>query len=98
MHTYLCRQVPSAGGIGLATDVYTPSGGGSFPVVLVRTPYHRTGLQNLAPRFVERGYALVVQDCRGKFDSQGIFEPLVYEAVDGQITLDWIANHKWCNG
>ena len=98
MQTYLCRQVPTAEGIGLTTDVYTPSGGGSFPVVLVRTPYHRTGLQSLAPRFVERGYALVVQDCRGKFDSQGIFEPLVYEAVDGQITLDWIANHKWCNG
>ena len=97
MKTLIHRMVPFADG-GLATDVYLPAGPGPFPVVLVRTPYHRSGLQALAPRFVERGYAFVTQDCRGKFDSDGSFTPLVFEAEDGLATLDWIANHSWCNG
>jgi putative CocE/NonD family hydrolase len=97
MKTLIHRMVPVADG-GLATDVYLPAGPGPFPVMLVRTPYHRSGLQALAPRFVGRGYAFVTQDCRGKFDSDGSFTPLVFEAEDGLATLDWIANHSWCNG
>ncbi len=97
MRTLIHRMVPFSDG-GLATDVYLPSGPGPFPVVLVRTPYHRSGLQSLAPRFVERGYAFVTQDCRGKFDSDGVFTPLLNEVEDGLATLDWIANQHWCNG
>jgi uncharacterized protein len=81
----------------LATDVYLPSTSGSHPVVLVRTPYNRKGLALTAETFVDRGYAFVTQDCRGKFESVGHFIPLL-EAVDGQATLDWIANQPWCNG
>ena len=98
MQTFLCRKVPTEGGLHLATDVYAPDGPGPFPAVLVRTPYHRRGLQATAPRFVERGYAFVAQDCRGKYDSTGEFEPLVHEVVDGRAALDWVANQKWCNG
>jgi putative CocE/NonD family hydrolase len=81
----------------LATDVYLPSPSGSYPVVLVRTPYNRKGLAATAKTFVGRRYAFVTQDCRGKFESVGHFTPLL-EAVDGQTTLDWIANQPWCNG
>ena len=75
-----------------------PNGPGPFPTLLVRTPYHRTGLQETAQTFVERGYAFAAQDCRGKYDSGGLFRPLLDEAGDGQATLDWIANQRWCNG
>jgi hypothetical protein len=98
MRTLLCQKVPTEPGIDLATDVYLPSGPGPFPAVLVRTPYHRKGQQGTAATFVKRGYAYVTQDCRGKYDSGGEFTPLIYEAVDGQAAIDWVANQKWCNG
>lgn len=97
MQTLLCRKVPAEDGENLATDVYLPDGPGPFPTVIVRTPYHRVGLQGAAHQFTERGYAFVAQDCRGKYDSDGVFVPLVDEARDGQATLDWTANQRWCN-
>jgi putative CocE/NonD family hydrolase len=98
MQVRLCQKVSAEDGVHLATDVYLPNGPGPFPIVLVRTPYHRTGWQRAAPRFVERGYGFVAQDCRGRFDSEGSFTPLVDEARDGQATIDWVANQRWCNG
>jgi len=99
MQPLLCQRVPSDDGAELATDVYLPDGPGPFPTILFRTPYHRIGAAAThAPIFVERGYAFVAQDCRGKYDSDGVFVPLVDEARDGQATLDWIANQRWCNG
>ena len=98
MQTLLCRKVPVEDGANLATDVYLPDGPGPFPTVVVRTPYHRVGLQGTAHQFTDRGYAFVAQDCRGKYDSDGVFVPLVDEARDGQVTLDWTAHQRWCNG
>ena len=98
MQTLLCQMVPTDGGVHLATDVYLPAGPGPFPTILVRTPYHRTGQAGMACSFVERGYAFVAQDCRGKYDSEGKFTPLIYEQVDGQAALDWTANQRWCKG
>ncbi len=98
MKALLHRMVPAADGVGLATDVYLPAGPGPFPTVLVRTPYHRRGMQGQAHPFVARGYAYVVQDCRGKYDSEGSFTPLVDEAADGHAALDWTAEQSWCNG
>ena len=88
-------MVPMSDGVCLATDVWLPDGPGPFPSLLVRTPYHR---RRMPPLYVEQGYALVVQDCRGKFDSDGVFTPLADEARDGQDTVAWIAEQKWCNG
>lgn len=93
----LCQTVETEDGIQLATDIYRP-GPGTHPVVLIRTPYHRTGQQASARRFLDEGFAVVVQDCRGKFDSGGEFTPLVDEARDGHAALDWIADQSWCNG
>ena len=89
-------------GCRLATDVILPDGPGPFPVVLTRTPYHRTGLtanpSPYAAGVAGSDYAYVVQDVRGKFDSEGTFRPLWDEAADGAATLDWIADQPWCNG
>ena len=98
MKAMLFRKVPMPDGINLATDVWLPDGPGPFPVLLTRTPYHRRGAANSARTFTEWGYAYVVQDVRGKYDSEGTFRPLVDEAEDGAATLDWIADRKWCNG
>jgi len=98
MQALLYQRVPNREGHKLATDVWLPDGPGPFPVLVTRTPYNRTRAVESARYFTERGYAYVIQDTRGKFDSEGIFRPLIDEAEDGQATLDWIANQKWCNG
>jgi len=92
------QMAPAEDGVGLATDVYLPAGPGPFPTVLVRTPYHRRGQLGSARPFVEQGYAYAVQDCRGKYDSEGTFTPLADEARDGAAALDWVAEQTWCNG
>ena len=91
-------QKVSVEGAELATDVYLPDGPGPFPILLLRTPYHRAGSAGSAVRHVEAGYGFVVQDTRGKFGSTGRFRPVLDEAADGRATIDWIANQGWCNG
>ena len=85
-------------GVELATDVFTPDGPGPWPSILVRTPYHRVNSEVDAQRFTSRDYAYVVQDVRGKFDSEGEFTPLEQEAEDGYFAIDWLANQRWCSG
>ena len=65
MKALLHRMAPTVDEVSLATDVYLPAGPGPFPTILVRTPYHRSGLQGQARPFVERGYAFVAQDRKG---------------------------------
>lgn len=91
-------MVPMKDGTLLATDVYLPGGNGPFPTVLVRTPYGKGN--DVAPyyRFVQRGYAMVIQDVRGREDSQGQWLPMCYEREDGSDTLDWIAAQPWSTG
>ena len=52
----------------------------------------------VAARFAREGYAVVVQDCRGRFDSEGQFTKYLGEAHDGADTLQWIMEQPWCNG
>lgn len=77
-----------------------------FPTILIRTPYGRgptAGPSGILPsfiahRFAERGYNVVVQDVRGRFDSQGEFEPFANEAADGLATIQWLEAQPWFNG
>jgi len=109
VRSLLCQKVPMRDGIELEADVYLPAGRGPFPTVIIRTPYSRVETlrmpvlkerpeQTLVDAFIAHGYALVSQDCRGKFGSDGRFVPLVYDTKDGQDTLDWVAHRPWCNG
>ncbi len=92
--------IPMTDGVKLATDVYLPSKQGSFPVILVRTPYSKINMMPLDQ--VRRGYAVVAQDMRGRFQSEGENLPFIgcgWETYqDGVDTLDWIYKQKWCNG
>ena len=103
MHVSIAQMMPSHDGVRLATDVLRPDGPGPFPAILIRTCYYRRQFSggiflDAMKRFVKRGYAVVIQDVRGKFDSDGVFNPLVDEEDDGAAALDWVANQRWCNG
>ena len=98
MQADLCKRGPMSDGVELATDVWLPSGPGPFPVLFTRTPYHRRSALGGARRYTSEDYAFVTQDCRGKYDSDGAFHPLVDEARDGQDTIAWIADQSFCNG
>jgi uncharacterized protein len=95
----LNTHVPMRDGVLLSTNVYRPSGSGSFGTVLIRTPYGKgTDASSNQHAFVDHGYAVVVQDVRGRHESQGVFHPVEHEGEDGDDTLNWIASQPWSNG
>ena len=94
-------RVPMRDGTTLSADRYFPKGQpGPFPVILARTPYDNMSepLINDAIYFAQNGYAFLAQDCRGRNDSDGVFDPWVNEYNDGHDTLEWIGAQSWCNG
>jgi len=90
--------LPMRDGIKLATDVYRPGGDGAFPVILARTPYNKNIAVGLGKEANARGYALVAQDCRGRFASEGENLPFNLDVPDGFDTVEWVAKQPWCNG
>lgn len=109
----VCR-VPMRDGVHLATDVYLPAtGAGPWVTLLERTPYDRRGTNHadrsvaqpvpqskpeIAAQFVRAGFAYVLQDCRGRFESEGEFAKYLNEQADGVDTLAWIRAQPWCEG
>ncbi len=92
-------MVPMPDGVRLASDVYRPEGDGPWPTILMRTPYsRRAGMGVIANIFTAAGYAVVVQDARGRFDSEGDYQGFFADAADGQATLEWIADQPWSDG
>ena len=92
-------RVPMRDGVHLSTNVFRPAGGARYPTVLVRTPYgKRDDISAHFRAFLERGYAIVVQDVRGRYESEGSFAPLTQEPNDGEDTLNWIAAQNWSDG
>jgi predicted acyl esterase len=90
-------------GTVLVADIQRPDGPGRFPALLQRVPYGRgvPGIRDGAldtVRAVRHGYAVVTQDCRGRFDSGGEFEPFRHEAKDGADTVSWIREQPWSDG
>ena len=93
-------KVPMRDGVRLSTDIYLPREGDPFPTLLLRTIYDNQADRGFrwVQRFVEAGYAVVLQDCRGRFDSDGAWEPYVHEAEDGYDTQEWVGAQLWCDG
>lgn len=90
--------VPMRDGILLSTDIYGEVAGRPLPVLLMRTPYNKARAQTAAEAFASAGYIAVVQDCRGRFQSQGNFYPYDTEGQDGYDTVEWLQRQPWCNG
>ena len=93
-------MVPARDGVELATDVHLPDGGGPFPAVLGRTPYNKNNpaLLNMHAAWNKRGYAMLIQDVRGRGDSGGVFAPYRNDPCDGYDTIEWIAAQPWSDG
>lgn len=98
--------VPTPDGHQLATQILTPTSAGPHPTLLMRTPYGQgwrggpPGIVNqlFAELLVERGFNVVQQDVRGRFNSTGEFAAFQYEREDGLATLDWLEGQPWFDG
>ena len=93
-------------GVNLSADHYAPATPLDVPTILIRSPYGRNNRHSLfgvlleffGHRFAERGYHVLVQDTRGRFDSGGEFYPFKHESEDGYDTIEWAAALDYSNG
>lgn len=92
-------SVPMRDGVQLSANLFRSADQGPAPVLVVRTPYGKgKGLIRNYEPFLENGYAVLVQDVRGRYDSGGSFHPLTQEQRDGEDTIRWIGRQPWSNG
>jgi putative CocE/NonD family hydrolase len=96
-------MVPMRDGVRLATDVYFPARGcercpGPLPVVLLRTPYGKSGDAGTGEYYARHGYAFAAQDTRGRNGSEGTFYAFAGEDKDGYDAVEWLAGQAWCDG
>lgn len=90
-------------GVKLATDIYQTDDPSPAPALVVRTPYNKEFLTAGIDVFdilraVQSGYVIVAQDVRGRYASEGYFNPHVQETSDGVDAFAWVADQPWCNG
>ena len=102
-HLMLNIPVPMRDGINLSADIWLPPssrGSGPWPALLLRTIYDNQEARYIgwAREFTNRGYAVIMQDCRGRGDSDGDWIPYVCELYDGYDTHQWIGEQDWCDG
>ena len=95
--------IPMRDGCVLSGDLFRPDTPEKFPVLLARTPYDKKFPQisyNMLDtiRAAQRGYNVLIVDCRGRFASGGIFTCFVDEARDGHDTIEWAAHQPWADG
>lgn len=98
-------MIPMRDGVRLASDVYRPVYGGrpisdKLPVLLQRTPYNKNGgnIVASAEYFARHGYVVVLQDLRGRYQSEGVFTKYIGEGRDGYDTIEFIAKLPYSNG
>lgn len=102
-------MVPMRDGVRLATDVYLPGRDGkaepgTWPAILMRTPYGKSGVKvgeaanSDGQYFARHGYAVVIQDTRGRYQSEGVWHMLTDDGPDGFDTCAWISKQPWSNG
>lgn len=93
-------RVPMGDGITLSADIYRPDSGERFPALLLRTPYSNNSPDEVQDStwYAARGYVVVNEDVRGRYDSDGQFYTYRNEAQDGYDTDEWVARQAWSNG
>lgn len=96
-------MVPMHDGVRLATDVYRLEGAAPTPALVARTPYNKDGMLAGGDTFdilraVQAGYTVVTQDVRGRYASEGTFNPHFQEIEDGVDMFAWVAAQPWSNG
>jgi putative CocE/NonD family hydrolase len=93
-------NIPYTEGKFLEGDLYIPKCRDRLPVVLMRTPYGKKNFYALfdAVKIAKMGFVVAIQNVRGRFESDGIFDPFVNERYDGELTIDWLKKQSWSNG
>lgn len=91
-------QAKMRDGVHLAADIYRPKVSGKFPVLLQRTPYDRKNGNSMGVALASHGYLVVIQDTRGRYDSEGKFYPFRFEGQDGYDTVEWVSALENSNG
>ena len=91
-------KMPMRDGVKLSTDLYLPVGVPKAPVILVRTPYKKEMIEIQGRYYARRGYVFAIQDVRGRFASEGEWEPLLHEPKDGYDAIEWLARQPWSTG
>jgi uncharacterized protein len=96
----LGNRVTMRDGVRLSVDIYEPKGPGRYPALLTITPYQNNGLwRERAKWFAKRGYAVAIADTRGRYNSDGAWDPFDRKhKSDGYDLVEWIAKQPWCNG
>lgn len=91
--------IPVGSGVFLNGDLYLPQTEKKMPVIIMRTPYGKHNINAVFnPLQIARsGFALLVQNVRGRFESTGLFDPFVNEKMDGDATVRWLCQQEWCN-
>jgi len=93
------QQAPMRDGMRLTVDVFRPRAEGRFPAILWQTPYNKNGGAGRARKFAARGYVVVDADSRGRFESEGEWDPFSpLHKSDGYDLVEWIAKQPWCSG
>jgi uncharacterized protein len=101
IRTLIDVKVPMRDGVKLSANVFLPRTAGRWAVILERSPYGAKSADwyvNRAMYYASRGYVYVLQDVRGRYDSEGTFHPWDQEINDGRDSLDWCGTQSWSTG
>jgi uncharacterized protein len=101
IRTLIDVKVPMRDGIKLSVNIFLPTKEERWPVILERSPYGAKNTDwyvNRAIYYARRGYVYVLQDVRGRYDSEGTFHPWDQEIDDGRDSLDWCGTQSWSTG
>src|SRR6516162_10896216 len=96
-------RIPMRDGVKLAADIYRPAQNGTaipgkMPTLLSRTPYNKAGVADEAKWFAARGYAVVINDVRGRYASEGTWTWMTDDVNDGFGVITWIGKQEWSSG
>jgi putative CocE/NonD family hydrolase len=92
-------RMPMRDGVVLATDLFFPgSGSPPYPVVLIRTPYNKEWIAGYGQYYARAGFAVALQDVRGRWASEGEWVPFVHEGEDGYDAIEWLGTQEWSTG
>lgn len=84
--------------VKLRADIYRPQAEGRFPVLLQRTPYDKNNGVSFGLKAASRGYVVIIQDVRGRYESEGDWYTFKNESRDGYDTVEWAASLPYANG
>ena len=91
-------KIPMRDGIHLNATIYKPKSDQPVPAIFTLTPYIADSYHPRAAYFAQHGYVFALVDCRGRGNSEGIFEPFIQDSNDGHDVVEWLAEQPWCDG